>query len=67
MEVDDNCLKCAFVLADRPDTHRPDVPDAVTKEEAYKPVACQMWAEFGSYASTQGYSVFGGEECPVAQ
>ena len=64
MEADEHKLECAFVLADRPDTHRKaEVDGALTKEEAFGPLSCTMWATFGAYASQQGYEPFGGVDC----
>jgi len=56
-------VQCAFMLADRPDTHRSDQPDSISKVEAFEPNVCQLWSIFGAEASYFGYGPFKGEEC----
>lgn len=58
-------LECAFMLADNRETHRTvDAALTMSKDEAYThPLACRMWALFGTHAAKHGYKVWHNYDC----
>jgi hypothetical protein len=64
-EVNENRLKCAFLLADNRQAHRSvDSDKYMTKDVSYRiEIACRMWALFGSFASKHGYMPYKQYDC----
>ena len=62
---DEKRLNCAFLLADRPETYRNhhDSSSAITKEEAFQPIACQIWNIVGKAAAHYKFKVLKGVSC----
>jgi len=67
LEASQERLECAFVLADRGDTHRRGSSRRadhryITKKEIYSrpSIACRIWDSVSRYAGGQGYTIYGG-------